>query len=103
MAARARAVYLFRNEYLFALDQTVVSEIPQTGHASYVFRPNTSLEAFLRSYAQTTRHAIRTEPEAARKKLGYIGRIPHLKDLATWVAKIECSFASPITQRAMGA
>jgi hypothetical protein len=100
LAARARAVYLFRNEYLFVFDQTVVSEIPQAGHASYIFHPNTSLDAFLRSYAQTTRHAIRTEPKNARTTLGYAGRIPHLKDLSVWIEKIARTFASPATQRA---
>ncbi|HZQ54104.1 MAG TPA: J domain-containing protein [Bryobacteraceae bacterium] len=100
LAARAGAVYLFRNEYLFVFDQTVVSEIPQAGHASYIFRPNTSLNAFLRSYAQTTRHAIRTEPKNARTTLGYAGRIPHLKDLSAWVARIEGTVANPVTQRA---
>jgi hypothetical protein len=100
LAARARAVYLFRNEYLFIFDQTVVSEIPQAGHASYIFQPNTSLNTFLRSYAQTTRHAIRTEPKNARTTLGYAGRIPHLKDLSAWIARIEGTVANPVTQRA---
>ena len=100
LAARARAVYLFRNEYLFVFDRTVVSEIPQAGHASYIFHPSTSLDAFLRSYAQTTRHAIRTEPKTARETLGYAGRIPHLRDLSVWIEKIARTFASPVTQRA---
>jgi hypothetical protein len=100
LAADARAIYLFRNEYLFVFDQTVISEIPQAGHASYVFRPNTSLDSFLRSYAQTTRHAIRTEPKNARTTLGYAGRIPHLKDLSVWIEKIARTVASPVTQRA---
>ena len=100
LAARAQAVYLFRNEYLFVFDQAVVSEIPQAGYASYIFRPNTLLDAFLRSYAQTTRHAIRTEPKNARTTLGYAGRIPHLKDLSVWIEKIGRTIASPVTQRA---
>jgi hypothetical protein len=100
LAARARAVYLFRNEYLFVFDQTVVSEIPQAGHASYIFHPNTSLDAFLRSYAQTTRHAIRTEPKNARTTLGYAGRIPHLRKFSVWIEKIARTFGRPVTQRA---
>ena len=100
LAARARAVYLFRNEYLFVFDEAIVSEIPQAGHASYIFRPNTSLDAFLASYAHTTRHAIRTEPKTARKGLGYVGRIPHVKDLAAWIARIEGTVPRPVKQRA---
>jgi hypothetical protein len=100
LAARARAVYLFRNEYLFVFEQAVVSEIPQVGHASYIFHPNTPLNAFLRSYAQTTRHAIRTEPKTAREAIGYAGRIPHQKDLSVWIERIVRTCARPITQRA---
>jgi hypothetical protein len=100
LAARAGAVYLFRSEYLFVFDQTVVSEIPQAGHASYIFRPSTSLNSFLQSYAQTTRHAIRTEPKNARETLGYAGRIPHQKDLSVWIARIQSAFARQIRQQA---
>lgn len=100
LAARAKAVYLFRHEYLFLFDDTIISEIPQAGHASYIFHPPKSLEAFLRQYARTTRHAIRSEPAAARKTLGYCGRVAHLKQPAAWIAKIEQTYASSITQRA---
>ena len=100
LAARAKVVYLFRNEYLFLFENTIVSEIPQSGHASYVFHPSLSLEAFLGQYARTTRLAIRTEPQLANKTLGYSGRIAHLKETAAWIANVERTFASPITQRA---
>ncbi|MGH9581431.1 MAG: hypothetical protein ACRD4O_00655 [Bryobacteraceae bacterium] len=100
LALRANAVYLFRNEYLFAFDRTVISEIPQAGHASYIFHPNTSLEVFLRQYARTTRRAIRSDAPTARKKLGYSGRIAHLKDLSLWIPKIERTRARPAAQRA---
>ena len=99
LAVRARAVYLFRNEYLFVFDRTVVSEIPRAGHASYIFHPKTSLDVFLQSYTQTTRHDIRTEVKNARKTLGYAGRIPHVKDLSVWIEKIKGSFASSMFQR----
>ncbi len=97
---RAKAFYLFRNEYLFLFDSTIVSEIPRAGHASYIFHPPNSLEAFLRQYARATRHAIRSEPALAQTTLGYGGRIPHLKETAAWIAKIEQTFASPMRQQA---
>ncbi len=99
LAAHAKAIYLFRNEYLFLFENTIVSEIPQSGHASYIFHPPDSLAAFLWQYARTTRHAIRSE-RAAKKTLGYCGRIAHLKETAAWIAKIERTFANPIMQRA---
>jgi hypothetical protein len=46
-AARAQAVYLFRNEYLFVWEQTIISEIPRAGRASYIFHPGISREVFL--------------------------------------------------------
>jgi hypothetical protein len=100
LAAHAKAVYLFRNEYLFLFENTIISEIPLPGHASYIFHPPNSLDAFLRQYARTTRHAIRTDPATTKKTLGYCGRVAHLKETAAWIAKIERTFASPITQRA---
>jgi hypothetical protein len=98
LATRAKAVYLFRNEYLFVWDQTVISEIPRTGRASYLFHPHTSLEGFLRRYAQRTRQAIRTDPANSRKTLGYAGRIPHAKDLSVWMGKIDRMLTSPSTR-----
>lgn len=96
LAVRANAVYLFRNQYLFVFHGTVVSEIPQAGHASYIFHPTTSLDAFLRQYARTTRRAIRTGAPTARKMLGYSGRIAHPKELSLWIAKIERTLARPV-------
>jgi hypothetical protein len=100
LAVRAKAVYLFRNEYLFLFGDTIISEIPQSGHASYIFHPPNSLEAFLRNYARTTRHGIRSEPTTAKTTLGYCGRIAHAKDMGVWISKIERTFASPIKHRA---
>ncbi len=94
LTVRAKAIYLVRNEYLFLFEQTVVSEIPRAGNASYIFHPNTSLETFLGRYARTTRHAIRIDPASAGKTLGYAGRIAHLKDCSVWIARIERTFAT---------
>ena len=96
LAARAQAIYLFRNEYLFVFGQTVIAEIPRAGRASYVFHTNTALAAFLQQYAQTSRHAIRQGTASARKVLGYAGRIPHRKDLSLWMAKMKRAVTSPI-------
>lgn len=88
LASRAQRIYLFRNEYLFIVERTVITEIPRRGHASYVFRPPDSLADFLRQYARTTRHEIRRNAESARKVLGYQRRIPHLRDFAAWLCNV---------------
>ena len=100
LAARAKAVFLFRSEYLFLFDNTIISEIPKSGNASYIFHPPNSLEAFLRQYARTTRHAIRSEPAVAKKTLGYCGRVAHPKETAVWIAKIERTLAESGKQAA---
>jgi hypothetical protein len=91
LAARAQKIYLFRKEYLFVLDRAIVAEIPQIGHASYFFRPTVSLPQFLRCYAHTTRHHIRCHAEESRKTLGYAGRLPHSRDIQTWIRKLPQS------------
>lgn len=101
LAGRAKAVYLFRNEYLFLFESTIISEIPKPGHASYVFHQPSSLDSFLRNYARTTRHGIRSEPTIAGKTLGYCGRIAHLKDIALWLSKIERAVAGPAANRSI--
>jgi hypothetical protein len=89
LASRAEQIYLFRNEYLFVLQNAIVAEIPLAGHASYVFRPPGTLAQFLRAYAQTTRHEIRRDPATSRKKLGYRGRLPHVHDSETWLRSVQ--------------
>ncbi|MGH9435332.1 MAG: hypothetical protein ACRD06_04970, partial [Terriglobia bacterium] len=89
LASRAQPIYLFRNEYLFVLDDAVVAEIPLVGHASYIFRPPGTLAQFLHSYAQTNRREIRRDLGTSRKALGYRGRIPHVRDFEAWLRALQ--------------
>lgn len=98
LTARAQAVYLFRNEYLFVFEQTIISEIPRAGRASYIFHPSVSREVFLRNYTTTTRQVIRRKAAQAGSVLGYAGRIPHAKDLSVWLTKIERRLTFPSTR-----
>ena len=34
---RSQNVYLFRDEYIFQLPRAIVAEVPQLGHATYIF------------------------------------------------------------------
>jgi hypothetical protein len=34
---RSQNVYLFRDEYIFQLPCVIVAEVPQLGHATYIF------------------------------------------------------------------
>jgi hypothetical protein len=100
---RSLNVFLFRNEYIFQLVRTVVAEIPQLGHATYVFAKPADIREFVRRYAQTTRDDIRRNRGNVASELGYIGRVMHGKDPRHWVRElrqrvgdaVDYSLASP--------
>jgi len=52
LSCRARRVYLFRGEYIFDQEKTVVVEKPQLGHATYLFAKPRSMETFLALYTR---------------------------------------------------
>ena len=56
---RARTMYVFRDEYIFDLENAVVVEVPQAGHATYVFRKPADVKHWVWQYAKTTRQEIR--------------------------------------------
>ncbi|MGH9626738.1 MAG: hypothetical protein ACRD7E_00010 [Bryobacteraceae bacterium] len=86
---RSVNVFLFRNEYIFQLARTVVAEIPQQGHATYVFAKPTDIREFVRRYAQTTRDKIRRNRGNIASELGYIGRVMHGKDPRRWLRELR--------------
>jgi hypothetical protein len=47
--------FLFRGEFIFELGRTVIGEVPQLGHATYVFTRPADIREFVRRYATTTR------------------------------------------------
>lgn len=51
LCKRARQVYLFCSEYIFDLEKAVIVEIPQLGHATYLFSKPASMPEFLALYA----------------------------------------------------
>jgi hypothetical protein len=71
----ARRIYLFRGEYIFDLEKTVVVETPQLGHATEVFVKPKSMEGFPRLVyknrrgghpAQSGQHRRTARPLGAR-------------------------------------
>jgi hypothetical protein len=57
---RARTMYVFRNEYIFDLEKSVVVEVPQAGHATYVFSKPPDVKHWVWQYAKTTRQEFAT-------------------------------------------
>jgi hypothetical protein len=54
LCKRARGIYLFRSEYIFALERAAIVETPQLGHATYLFSKPISMSDFLASVYEIT-------------------------------------------------
>lgn len=89
LARRARRIYLFRDEYIFDLEKAVVAEIPQMGHASYVFSKPPHMDQFLALYAQVTKDDIRRNRGNAAEELGFLGRVVHGTNPRSWLREIK--------------
>jgi hypothetical protein len=81
---QATATYLWRTEFIFELEHTVIVEIPQTGRASYIFKRPPALEAWLSHYTKTSRADIRKNRANIAESLGFIGRVVHGKTPQNW-------------------
>lgn len=85
---RATTWYLFGREFLFVLPNVIVSEIPQAGHATYVFAKPQTLDAFFQRYVDTTRDDIRHNRANRASDLGFVGRVVRSKCKKRWLASV---------------
>jgi hypothetical protein len=85
LAKRAARLFLFRDEYIFDTPSGVVVEIPQLGHATYLFAKPASTEAFLGLYTTVTREDIRRNCDNVAARLGFLGRIVHSASPKAWL------------------
>lgn len=85
---RAITWFLFRNEFLFFLKQVVVSEVPEPGHATYLFSRPDSEADFLARYAIATRDDLRRNRDGCATGLGYIGRVIRGRRKANWLSAV---------------
>jgi hypothetical protein len=86
---RSENVFLFRDEYLFQLTRAIVAEIPQLGHATYVFAKPADVREFVRVYAATSRDDIRRNRGNVAERLGFVGRVMHGSNPRTWVRDLR--------------
>src|SRR5580700_4507123 len=56
---RTRKMFLFRAEYIFELERTIVVEVPEHGHATYIFSRPENVELWVREFAGTSKDDIR--------------------------------------------
>jgi hypothetical protein len=85
---RSTTWYLFGREFLFVLPNVIIAEIPQAGHATYVFAKPQSLDAFMRRYAGITRDDIRHNRANCASDLGFVGRVVRGKLKKRWLASV---------------
>lgn len=85
---RARTMYLFRNEYIFDLEKAVVVEVPQAGHATYVFSKPPDVKSWVWQYAKTNRQDVRLNRNNIAESLGFLGRVVHGKTKSEWLREL---------------
>ena len=89
LSRRARRIYLFRDEYIFDVENAVVIETPQLGHATYVFAKPRSMDGFLALYTKITKDDIRRNRNNAAERLGFLGRVIHGTNPRAWLKEIK--------------
>jgi len=77
--------FLFRDEYLFVWTDVLIAEIPQLGHATYVFAEPADVRAFMHRYSGVTRDDIRRNRDNVATELGFIGRIVRGRKKKRWL------------------
>jgi hypothetical protein len=100
---RSRKMYLFRDEYIFETEQAIVVEVPELGHATYVFSKSESPDAFVRSYARISRDDIRKNRNGIAERLRFIGRVMHGRNPRTWLQEIRRRVGEPVDYVALSA
>lgn len=82
---RSTTSFLFRDEYLFVWASVLIAEIPQSGHATYVFAKPEDVRAFMRRYSRATRDDIRRNRDNIATELGFVGRIVRGRKKKRWL------------------
>jgi hypothetical protein len=85
---RSRTWFLFRDEYLFVWRNVLVAEIPQPGHATYLFAKPENQDEFLDRYSKLTREDIRRNRGNLATALGFVGRVVRGKRKKRWLADV---------------
>ena len=85
---RSRRWFLFRNEYLFLWPNVLIAEVPEQGHATYLFAKPECMEAFLNRYSSVTREDIRQNRDGSASQLGFVGRVVRGRKMHRWLADV---------------
>lgn len=85
---RSRTWFLFGSEYLFVWPHVLISEVPQLGHATYVFAKPSDIQAFMGNYSRVTREYIRRNRNNVATNLGFVGRVVRGRKKKRWLADV---------------
>ncbi|MCL4850165.1 MAG: hypothetical protein KJZ78_02145 [Bryobacteraceae bacterium] len=80
--------FLFQGEYLFLWRHVLISEMPQPGHATYVFARPSDVGTFMSRYSRVTREDVRVNRENAATDLGFVGRVVRGQKKKRWLADV---------------
>jgi hypothetical protein len=95
LVKRARTMFLFRDEYIFDLERSVVVEVPMSGHATYVFAKPPAITEWVWQYSKTSRRDIRLNRDNIAQTLGFIGRVVHGNNRAQWTKDLRQKTGEP--------
>jgi len=93
---RTRKLFLFRDEYIFELEHATVVEVPQQGHATYVFSRPANLDQWVRAYARAAKDDIRQNRGNAAEQLGFLGRVMHGRNPRSWLRALRAKIGEPV-------
>ncbi len=93
---RARKMFLFRDEYIFELERATVVEVPQQGHATYVFSRPANLDQWVREYARIAKDDVRHNRGNAAERLGFVGRVMHGRNPRTWLRDLRSKIGESV-------
>lgn len=93
---RTRKMFLFRDEYIFEMERAIVVEIPQQGHATYVFSRPRNLQQWVRDYALTLKDDLRKNRANAAERLGFLGRVMHGRNPKTWLRDLRAKIGEGV-------
>jgi hypothetical protein len=95
----SRNVYFLREEFIFQLPRAMVVEVPQVGHATYLFDLPHDVREFVRKYAMVSRDDIRKNRGNVAHDLGSIGRIMHGNDPRRWLHDLRAHAGESVDSR----
>lgn len=93
---RSQNVFFFRDEYLFQLPRAVVAEVPQLGHATYIFAKPADVRDFVRLYATACRDDVRRNRGNVADRLGFVGRVMHGRSPRSWLRELRARVGEPV-------